>query len=45
MKNLLLITMLLGIGYSQDCEVGDVNGDGSINVQDIVLIVNMILGN
>ena len=42
-KSCLIITMLLGIGYSQDCEVGDVNGDGSLNVLDIVIAANMVL--
>ena len=47
MKNLLFITMLLGIGYSHHCDnagSGDVNGDGNANVLDIVQIVNVILG-
>ena len=39
MKNTLLITMLLGIGYGQ-C---DANGDGDLNVQDVVIEVNCIL--
>ena len=39
MKNLLLITILLGIGYSQ-C---DANGDGELNIFDIIVEVNCIL--
>ena len=39
MKNLLLITILLGVGYSQ-C---DANGDGDLNIQDIIEEVNCIL--
>jgi len=35
----LIITMLLGIGYSQ-C---DANGDGDLNIQDVVIEVNCIL--
>jgi len=38
-KSCLIITMLLGIGYSQ-C---DANGDGELNVQDVVVNVNCIL--
>ncbi len=38
-KNCLLITMLLGVGYSQ-C---DANDDGDLNVQDIVIQANCIL--
>ena len=39
MKNILLITMLLGAGYSQ-C---DANGDGDLNILDIIEEVNCIL--
>ena len=39
MKNILLITMLLGIGYSQ-C---DANGDGDLDVLDVVIEVDCIL--
>jgi len=38
-KSCLIITMLLGIGYSQ-C---DANGDGDLNIQDVVIEVNCIL--
>ena len=38
-KSCLLITMLLGIGYSQ-C---DANGDGDLNVLDVVIEVDCIL--
>jgi len=38
-KSCLIITMLLGIGYSQ-C---DANGDGELNIQDVVIEVNCIL--
>ena len=38
-KSCLIITMLLGIGYSQ-C---DANGDGDLNIQDIIVEVNCIL--
>ena len=46
-KNCLIITMLLGaqIGYSQDCDgagSGDVNGDGNVDVLDIVQIIDGI---
>ena len=34
------LNMILDGGYSA---MADVNGDGSLNVQDIILIVNMIL--
>jgi hypothetical protein len=39
MKNLLLITILLGVSYSQ-C---DANGDGDLNILDIIEEVNCIL--
>ena len=39
MKNILFITMLLGVGYSQ-C---DANGDGDLNILDIIEEVNCIL--
>ena len=39
MKNLLFITMLLGAGYSQ-C---DANGDGNLNILDLVVSSNMII--
>jgi len=39
MRNLLFITMLLGIGYSQ-C---DANGDGNLDVLDVVIEVDCIL--
>ena len=39
MKKLLIITMLLGVGYSQ-C---DANGDGDLNIFDIIVEVNCIL--
>ena len=29
----------------QESTIGDINGDGTINVQDIILVVNMILSN
>jgi len=38
-KSCLIITMLLGIGYSQ-C---DANGDGELDVLDVVIEVNCIL--
>jgi len=38
-KSCLIITILLGIGYSQ-C---DANGDGELNIQDVVIEVNCIL--
>jgi len=38
-KSCLIITMLVGIGYSQ-C---DANGDGDLNIQDVVIEVNCIL--
>jgi len=28
-----------------DSVLGDMNGDGSVNVQDIVMIINMVIGN
>ena len=37
---ILMVNMILGDEYSS---VADLNGDGSLNVQDIVLIVNSIL--
>ena len=40
MKNILFITMLLGVGYNQDCE--ELN-DGQFNVLDIVAISNCVL--
>ena len=40
-KSCLIITMLLGIGYSQ-C---DANGDGDLNILDIIEEVNCILTN
>ena len=45
MKKLLIITMLLGvqIGYSQPCSLGDMTGDGSWNVLDIVILANCVL--
>ena len=36
MKSCLIITMLLGVGYSQ-C---DANGDAYLNIQDIVIEVD-----
>ena len=39
MKNILFITMLLGVGYSQ-C---DANADGELNIFDIIVEVNCIL--
>ena len=36
MKSCLIITMLLGVGYSQ-C---DANGDTDLNIQDIVIEVD-----
>jgi len=38
-KSCLIITMLLGVGYSQ-C---DANGDGLLNVLDVVIEVDCIL--
>ncbi len=38
-KSCLIITMLLGVGYSQ-C---DANDDGDLNIQDIIVEVNCIL--
>ena len=38
-KSCLIITMLLGFGYSQ-C---DANGDGDLNVLDVVIEVDCIL--
>jgi len=37
--------MLLGvqIGYSQPCSLGDMTGDGSWNVLDIVILANCVL--
>ena len=46
-KSCLIITMLLGvqIGYSQPCSSGDMTGDGSWNVLDIVILANCVLAN
>ena len=38
-KSCLIVTMLLGIGYSQ-C---DANGDGNLDVLDVVIEVDCIL--
>ena len=38
-KSCLIITILLGVGYSQ-C---DANGDGDLNIQDVVIEVDCIL--
>mgnify|MGYP001340899814 CR=1 FL=1 len=38
------ITDVIAANYQQSL-VGDVNGDDTINVQDIILVVNMILSN
>ena len=35
---------MIAANYQQSL-VGDVNGDDTINVQDIILVVNMILSN
>ena len=40
-KSCLIITMLLGVGYSESC--GDLNQDGAYNVLDIVFLANCIL--
>ena len=40
-KILLISTMLLNIGYSNNC--GDLNNDGSYNVLDIVGLANCVL--
>ena len=49
-KSCLIITMLLGVGYSQsvhleiqNVNLADVTGDGQINVLDLVQISNYIL--
>ena len=38
-KSCLIITMLLGVGYSQ-C---DPNGDGTLDILDIVYFIDVIL--
>ena len=40
-KSCLIIMIFMGIGYSE-C-LGDVNGDDSVNIIDIVLLANCIL--
>ena len=37
---ILIITMLLGVGYSQ---CGDMNGDSDNNILDIVILANCVL--
>ena len=36
------IPIYIQVGY--EAEIGDINYDGMINVQDVVLLINMILG-
>ena len=38
----LLVQIILG--YSEETDNSDMNSDGHINVQDIILLVNLILG-
>ena len=40
-KSCLIITMLLGVGYSESC--GDFNQDGAYNVLDIVILAKCVL--
>ena len=42
-KSCLFIMMLAGVGYSNLASMGDVNGDGSWNVLDIVTLSNCVL--
>ena len=42
-KSCLIITMLVGIGYADCPPVGELNGDGSWNVLDIVILRDCIL--
>ena len=42
-KNCLIITMLVGIGYADCPAMGDVNDDEMHNVLDIVMLRNCIL--
>jgi hypothetical protein len=39
-----MIRLLIDAGEGGSCDAGDVNSDGSINVLDVVTIVNLILG-
>ena len=39
-KSCLIITMLVGMGYSN---YGDLNGDNQYNVLDIVIMINIVL--
>ena len=36
---------LVSASLGDDSVLGDMNGDGSVNVQDIVMIINMVIGN
>ena len=38
----VLVSMVLGL-EPPNFQVADINSDGSVNVQDIILVVNLIL--
>ena len=42
----IFISFLLSISFSQpQINLGDVNNDGEVNVSDIVLMIQIVLGN
>jgi len=57
MKKILLILLVLNLGYSHNTTyihyniqltnrtLGDINDDGDINIQDVILLVNLVLTN
>ena len=57
MKRILLILLVLNLGYSHNTTyihhntqltnrtLGDVNDDGDINIQDVILLVDLVLSN
>ena len=57
MKKILLILLILNLGYSHNTTyshyniqltnrtLGDINEDGDINIQDVILLVNLVLTN
>ena len=44
-ENLSFTPQILCLDNNEACAIGDINNDGSVNVVDVINVVNIVLGN